>query len=127
MNVGHSASSRKNLKTVSGWMTKMVPSIQKWQRICDKCRNVITSLHEGFGNEAVVSSCSEYYMKEKEVFDSFKNERTHFVSSLNKTLSHQRHHHFPLKSCHKWCIWRKISRKSMSQENKNIDVNRLQW
>jgi hypothetical protein len=39
-----------------------------------------------FGNEADVSSSSEYDINKKEDVDSFKIEQTHYVSSLNKYL-----------------------------------------
>jgi hypothetical protein len=67
-------------------MIKKVPSIQKGQRICDKCRKTIANLPESFGNEAVASSSLEYDINKKEDLTSFKIEQTNLVSSLNKTL-----------------------------------------
>jgi hypothetical protein len=46
----------------------------------------VADLPRSFGNEAVVSSSSEYDINKKEGLDSFKIEQTHFVSSLDKTL-----------------------------------------
>jgi hypothetical protein len=62
-------------------MMKKVLSILKGQRICDKCRKTIaSSLPQSFGNEAVVSSSSEYDINKKEDLDSFKTKQTHFVA-----------------------------------------------
>jgi hypothetical protein len=44
-------------------MKKKVPSTQKGQRICDKCRKTVTNLPVSFGNEEVVSSSTEYDIK----------------------------------------------------------------
>lgn len=65
-------------------MTK-VPWIQKGQRIYDKCRKTIANLPKSFGNEAAVTSSSEYDINKKKNFNSFKSMQTHFVSSLNET------------------------------------------
>jgi hypothetical protein len=51
--------SRKNLRLVLDWVIKKVPSIQKRERICDKCRKTIANLPKSLG-KAVVSSSSEY-------------------------------------------------------------------
>jgi hypothetical protein len=56
------------------------------KRICDKCRKTIENLPKSFGNEAVVSSSSEYDMNKKEDFSSFQIEQTHVISSLNTAL-----------------------------------------
>jgi hypothetical protein len=56
LNISHSVSSKKNLRPVLDCMIKEVPSIQKGQRICDKCRKNIANLPESFGNDTVVSS-----------------------------------------------------------------------
>jgi hypothetical protein len=59
---------------------------------------------KNFGNEALVSSSSEYDINKKEELDSFKTEHTNSVSSSNKTLKvndAQKRHCFPLKVCQK--------------------------
>jgi hypothetical protein len=53
-------------------MIKYISSIQKGQRICDKCRKTIANLPASFGNEAVVSSSSEYDINIKENLEIFK-------------------------------------------------------
>jgi hypothetical protein len=65
---------------------KKAPSIQKGQRICDKCRKTIAHLPKHFGNKEFVSSSSKCDINKEEDLDGFKIEQTHFVSSLNKTL-----------------------------------------
>jgi hypothetical protein len=65
---------------------KKVPSIQKGQRIHDKCGKAVANLPKSFGNNAVAFSCSEYDINKKEDFNSFKTEQTHIVSSLEKSL-----------------------------------------
>jgi hypothetical protein len=60
LNVSCSASSKKNLKPMLDWMIRKVLSVQKGQRVCDKCRKIIAGLPQSFGNEAVVSPSSEY-------------------------------------------------------------------
>jgi hypothetical protein len=57
---------------VLDWMKKIVPSIQKGQRIWDKCKKIIINLLQILGNETVVSSRSEYYTKKMEDLESFK-------------------------------------------------------
>jgi hypothetical protein len=58
LNVIHSVRSKKNLRPVLDWTIKKVPSIQKGERLCDKCRETVANLPEYFGKEAAVSSSS---------------------------------------------------------------------
>jgi hypothetical protein len=51
---------------------EVIHSIQKRQMIYDKCRKTTAYLPEGFGNEALVSSSSEYDINVKECLNSFK-------------------------------------------------------
>jgi hypothetical protein len=59
LNVIHNVGSKKNLRPVLDWTIKKVPSIQKGERLCDKCRETVANLTECFGKEAAVSSSSE--------------------------------------------------------------------
>jgi hypothetical protein len=59
LNASHGAFKEKP-EACAGLDDKEGPSIQKRQRICDKCRKSIANLPENFGNEALVSSSSGY-------------------------------------------------------------------
>jgi hypothetical protein len=64
LNVGHTASSKKYVRLVLYWAIKKVPSIQKGQRVCDKCRKTIADLPKSFGNGAAEGKISHNRRKE---------------------------------------------------------------
>jgi hypothetical protein len=127
LNSCHSTSFKKNLRPVLEWMIKEVRSIQKGQRICDKGMKTIANLPEGFGNEAIVSSISEYDINIKEDLDSFKIEQTHFISSLNKTLESLEESPLSTKKLSEVKYPKEKLKKSMDHEKKNIHFKSLQW
>jgi hypothetical protein len=68
------------------WKIKDIHSIQKGQMICDKSRKTAAYLPESSGNEAVVSSSSEFDINEKECLNISEIAHTGVVPSFNKTL-----------------------------------------
>jgi hypothetical protein len=67
--------------------------------ICDKSRKTTAYLSESSGNDAVVSSSSEYDINENECLNSFKIAQICVVSSINKTLGLLEESRLSTKNC----------------------------
>jgi len=71
----------------AGWLKK-VPNIQIVQRISDKYKKTVAHLPKSFGDEAVVSSSSEYDANKKEGSSRFKIEQSILLLPWTKLWIH---------------------------------------